>query len=160
MVNHLTEATAWAASWAGFFTHRADVMLPVWHDLHGEVGLLPWEGPRDTSCGCICNLNISKPHESVVGGPRCGECGAGALWADITRHFWVYGSSAKGSVPGVWWSLVDQEGPSGYPHPFPSHSCPTSEQLELLWDLHPSVVSLGPTSLPAQGFTPQLGERV
>lgn len=53
---------------------------------------------------------------------QCGECGAGARSADITGVFWVYRSSAKGSLPS--WSLVDQEGPVNILIPSPPTPAP------------------------------------
>lgn len=95
----------------------------------------------------------------MAGGPRCAECGAGACSADSTRLFGeLYPGNAKGSVPGGLLVSGRSGGPREYPHPIPSHTSPGSEQVELTWDLHPSVVLLGRTSLPrALAHRPSLG---
>lgn len=76
----------------------------------------------------------------MVGGSWCGDCGAGACLADSTTPFGeLYSSCAEGSVPRGWLDSGRSGGPSEYPHPFSSHTSSGSKQVELTWDLHPTL---------------------
>lgn len=120
MVNHLTRATAWAANWAGFFTHRTDVMLPVWHDLHGKVGLLHARVPGTRALAVFAVR--ATPDLTSLWLVALGVLSVVLVPARLTAPDFL--GSCIPAMPRdlclvACWSLVDQEGPGNILIPSP-----------------------------------------